>query len=239
VIGRSFSKPLEVVHLAVVVGACAAFAAMVGDMPARVPVHWGLDGRPDRWGSPHEYWIFGGVLIFDLAVTWTSLAALARSRGTRPEGVGARWDHLDRRRRRLATRGLQWLMFSLDLVIAVAWPLLGHAAATGADRRVNVIAAGLVIAVVAVIVGFAVVMVRAMRRVERGFEAIGLPSTSKRPEDWRWGGLVYYAPDDPDVWVEKRYGFGWTLNFARPAAWALLAVLLLPGVVITALVLLT
>lgn len=38
----------------------------------------------------------------------------------------------------------------------------------------------------------------------------------------RWkAGIVYYAPDDPAVLVEKRFGWGWTVNFARPAAWLL------------------
>jgi uncharacterized membrane protein len=40
---------------------------------------------------------------------------------------------------------------------------------------------------------------------------------------WRAGGLVYYNPSDASVLVAKRYGFGWTLNFARPAAWAYVA----------------
>jgi hypothetical protein len=42
------------------------------------------------------------------------------------------------------------------------------------------------------------------------------------PSGWRWSGLVYYAPDDPAVFVPKRVGIGQTLNFARPAAWAVL-----------------
>lgn len=32
-------------------------------------------------------------------------------------------------------------------------------------------------------------------------------------------GLFYFNPDDPAVWVEKRFGIGWTLNFARPVGW--------------------
>jgi uncharacterized membrane protein len=44
---------------------------------------------------------------------------------------------------------------------------------------------------------------------------------------YRWG-LFYYNPQDPRIWVEKRVGVGWTLNFARPAAFWVLVLLLAP-----------
>ncbi len=43
---------------------------------------------------------------------------------------------------------------------------------------------------------------------------------------WKWG-LFYYNPDDPAIWIEKRFGIGWTLNFANPLAVGFLVVLLL------------
>ena len=39
----------------------------------------------------------------------------------------------------------------------------------------------------------------------------------------RHAGIFYFNPDDPAVWVPKRFGIGYTLNFARPAAWIVLA----------------
>jgi len=40
------------------------------------------------------------------------------------------------------------------------------------------------------------------------------------PANWRLFGSCYYAPRDPRVWVRKREPrFGWTTNFAHPAAW--------------------
>jgi uncharacterized membrane protein len=35
-------------------------------------------------------------------------------------------------------------------------------------------------------------------------------------------GLFYFNPDDPSVWVPKRFGVGWTVNMARPATWLFL-----------------
>lgn len=45
------------------------------------------------------------------------------------------------------------------------------------------------------------------------------------PANW-WAGIVYRAPADPRLIVPKRTRLGWTLNFARPAAWAMLAAII-------------
>ena len=43
------------------------------------------------------------------------------------------------------------------------------------------------------------------------------------PDDcWRFGGQVYYNPDDPALMVEKRIGLGFTINFGHKMSWAFL-----------------
>lgn len=48
-----------------------------------------------------------------------------------------------------------------------------------------------------------------------------------RDDDHWVAGVFYYNPDDPALWVGKRFGIGWTLNFAHAASWLILAALLL------------
>lgn len=43
---------------------------------------------------------------------------------------------------------------------------------------------------------------------------------------WK-AGLFYFNPDDPSLLVEKRYGLGWTINFARPLGWLIMIILLM------------
>jgi uncharacterized membrane protein len=43
------------------------------------------------------------------------------------------------------------------------------------------------------------------------------PFTGFRDDDRYWyGGSFYNNPDDPDLFVPKRYGMGWTINFGHP-----------------------
>jgi len=43
---------------------------------------------------------------------------------------------------------------------------------------------------------------------------------------WKWGAF-FVNRDDPALFVRKRYGIGYTLNFGNPWSWAVLAVMLL------------
>ncbi len=38
-------------------------------------------------------------------------------------------------------------------------------------------------------------------------------------------GMFYYNPHDPSIWVPKRFGVGWTINFGRPAGFAIIIAL--------------
>lgn len=42
---------------------------------------------------------------------------------------------------------------------------------------------------------------------------------------WKWG-VFYYNPNDPSIWVEKRIGIGWTLNFAHSRSYFFIALIL-------------
>ena len=59
----------------------------------------------------------------------------------------------------------------------------------------------------------------------------------RRDEDrYRKLGIIYFNPGDPAMFVEKRFGVGWTLNFARPLAFIIIGgiVVILPAVLILA-----
>jgi uncharacterized membrane protein len=42
---------------------------------------------------------------------------------------------------------------------------------------------------------------------------------------WKWG-IIYINADDPAIWLPKRTGLGWTLNFAHKMSFVYLVLLL-------------
>ncbi|HMI05206.1 MAG TPA: DUF5808 domain-containing protein [Pedobacter sp.] len=41
---------------------------------------------------------------------------------------------------------------------------------------------------------------------------------------WTWG-VFYKNPNDPSIWVEKKSGFGWTVNFAHKISYFIVALI--------------
>jgi uncharacterized membrane protein len=58
------------------------------------------------------------------------------------------------------------------------------------------------------------------------------PPVGDRTPDRYWKlGVFYFNPDDSAIVVEKRFGLGYSLNFARPTTWAIMALLLIAPLV--------
>ena len=89
--------------------------------------------------------------------------------------------------------------------------------------------------------GFLVVLVLVLlwhphrsRTKSRRFADSQLTSEVYRDDDRYWyGGFFYNNPDDPALFVEKRYGLGWTLNFGHPQARLVLIVSLVAIIVLS------
>ncbi len=45
---------------------------------------------------------------------------------------------------------------------------------------------------------------------------------------WKIGGLIYFNPHDPAIWVEQRVGLGYTLNIGNSRAWLLIGMMVAP-----------
>ena len=45
-------------------------------------------------------------------------------------------------------------------------------------------------------------------------------NTDDIDDDKHWkAGFIYYNPSDPSLWIDKRMGIGWTLNFGNKFSW--------------------
>lgn len=47
----------------------------------------------------------------------------------------------------------------------------------------------------------------------------------RNQDHWKLG-VFYVNPDDPAIFVKKRFGIGYTVNFAHPKSWIVLGALL-------------
>jgi len=196
-------------------------------LPARLAVHFDAAGHPDRYAptspgsafGPVAAQVLGTALLLGLAAL--VLRSKAQLDAEEPQTAGAR-------HRRFVSSGARALLL-LAACLSVAF-LLTSLTAWGINL------AGPVRALVAVmpLLG-AVVLVAVLVRVGQSGSRLRIraspgggsgrrTSVVNRDDDRYWRlGLFYVNRDDPSLLVPHRFGLGWTLNLARPAAWAIIA----------------
>jgi uncharacterized membrane protein len=180
----------------------AALAAMWPILPERWPIHWGLGGRPNGWASKTPLGVFGPLLMG--VGIWLLIEALLRVvRGKDGEPT-------------LLDEALPFSEIALALTFAMVsiWMPIGLP-----DSPLPMVVASLAVTSTGVIATIA--------RIARSRRA-STDSTS----DEGWSALTYRNPKDERLWVPKRLGLGWTLNFAHPLAWPTLLLLLAPALMI-------
>jgi uncharacterized membrane protein len=217
--------PAQLGPFALLVAVGGYLAAHWDRVPARVPMHWGPAGTPDRWASRGVAGVSAPLLV--AAVTCGLLVGTAfmiQRFARRVDSTGAAAERESRFRRTMlwALLGSEYFVAALQGYVSLI-PLLSRTPAP-TFPLVPVLVASLVFVVVLL-----VVLVRTGQGGTRlrgvGEERGG--AVGDRTPDACWkAGLFYYNPDDPALFVEKRFGIGYTFNFANVWAWVILAAIL-------------
>jgi uncharacterized membrane protein len=219
---------------AVLVVAATAVLGIVRypSLPSRIPVHFGASGHADRFAARTVGTVFLPVFV-QFAVTVFIVVLAWFSFRSRPELDPAHPADSARRHRRYSVRlvaAVILLAAFADLsVLAASWQTWNP------GGRVSPVAV-----YVPMGVGLIAVLAVAIRGGQAGAR---LPTSDDGPQEdtgmvhrdddryWR-GGLLYVNRADPAVFVPKRFGIGWTVNFGNPRGLLLIAGLLAVAVVV-------
>jgi uncharacterized membrane protein len=187
-------------------------------IPLSFPTHWGADGRANGWAPRSVASVYGPLVIATALIAVMALLAQLQRRATRPIHPGAPVHYTELRYRRgvLTVLLAGEYMLALTFSWAAMLPLL-----TGGGTRMPPQSFLLIIIMPALFVIWTVVYLARLR--PRHAPQGGDERSAER--HWR-AGVFYVNPEDPSLMVPKRYGLGYTLNFARPAAWLVMALLL-------------
>jgi uncharacterized membrane protein len=66
---------------------------------------------------------------------------------------------------------------------------------------------------------------------EKSSTASAVAVGDRTPDRYWKLGVFYFNPDDSAIFVEKRFGLGYSLNFARPTTWGIMALFLIAPLV--------
>jgi uncharacterized membrane protein len=224
--GRLIPSWWELVPLTVIALTVILLALRYPTTPAVVPTHFDPTGHADGF-APKSIWSYFNIVGVQLGV-WVILTlfgvGLSRSRVAPSAGAtGASY--------RLIWARLVFVIKTGTLIFLSIADLLPTS-----TQEPGALAGPLAVLPIALLVTIlALTLTLALRYGQSGWRQrrrTGSPMTARgdATPDSAWkGGVFYYNPDDPALFVEKRYGLGWTLNFGHPQAkLVLIGVLVVP-----------
>ena len=192
-------SPWDLAPLACSLAVLVFLHGMLAGLPDPLPTHFDAVGRANGW-TPHGTYLVMALAI--PAVGWLVLLCTGWAfAGTAQDPEGRKASAL------VPLRGCTVVGLQVLMLAPVAVVRMGNA--------------GLALSMASflLLIGLGIgLMVRAMNQVG---------DATPNAECYRWG-LFYVNPKDPAIWVPKRLGLGWTLNFAHGRSWVMLGLLLLP-----------
>lgn len=198
-------------------------------LPDPYPVHWNLQGVADRFAPKTARIVFRLPAVGLAICTAMALSAYSIARHSKRISAGGAAEAQETSFRRMNLR----LLLGAQYYIAI---LLGWVTIAYRISSAMPLAHYVLITVAILPLPLAIYLsVRygqgGTRLAESPTATLGLTGSSAlagdRTSDAHWRlGMIYYNPDDAAIWVEKRFGVGYTVNFARPLAWAILLAML-------------
>ncbi|HEY0323518.1 MAG TPA: DUF1648 domain-containing protein [Pyrinomonadaceae bacterium] len=207
-------------------------------LPEKIPVHWNWRGRPDEWARKS----FGSVFYLSLTLCYLQGLFLLVKHGlltvkmTLPASDKAE-EYLRGKEEFLSTvmKMMDWVRV---LVASMMSALLLNIVFSSVEHLrylsvVVIIADSLsTLLIVATCVYFIIRLVRIDGRLKRTVGRVYV-QRERDAAHWYAGGLFYYNPDDPALFVEKMVGFGYTFNMANRWVYVYLAYILLPPIIMS------
>jgi uncharacterized membrane protein len=197
-----------------------------GQIPEVFPIHWGANGQPNNWATRSFAGVYGPLLIGAVLCALMGFLAYALLRWSRLIRVGGAADEGERRFRLLVVSIIVATEYFLALMFMWTGLLPLSHRQTGPPGLIPMLVFSLAFAVVTTVLVIWVGQggTRLVGSAGAGSRAVAPVGDRTLDQYWKLG-LIYINRKDPALFVEKRFGIGFTLNFGHPDAWIFLALL--------------
>jgi uncharacterized membrane protein len=183
-------------------------------MPSQIPIHWGADGKPNSFKVKNPFSV--NALLFILLTI--QLMFLGMNVATKRSGIKLSATRTDASRiRQLSLRKYSsWFLFMISVLITLLFSFLQLTTIhTGLMNNVVSLLVPLIFTLI-VLISTIVFAVKVGYAGEK-FDLDLVKGITDMDEDQYWkGGMIYFNKNDPSIFVEKRFGVGWTINCANP-----------------------
>ena len=191
-------------------------------LPNLIPSHWNFAGQPDNWVPRNwsEIAMFPALALWVYGLLFVAKLSFLQTKITLPAQKTAEYFALKEKSLRLSLRFMDALRLLVGVVLAII-PLNVVISAIPAYKFLEPFSAiALWTCAGATMITAIFFIARNMQinsQLDELVETGGSFSTSSEV-GWIGGGTIYYNPNDPALFVEKKVGIGNTINFAHKQA---------------------
>ncbi|WP_284036999.1 DUF1648 domain-containing protein [Neobacillus sp. 114] len=200
-------------------------------LPSQIPTHWGPTGQADAFSNKSWMTVLGlPIILIIMQLMFFAINLFTKKSGIKINPGNVTSSKLRQLRLRKYT---SWFLFVVNILLSLLFAIL----------HLNLIYENVINETFMMILplGFMVITLAGtiwlavkVGSVDSDFEGKPIMENTNNveamDEDKYWkGGLFYYNRNDPSVFVEKRFGIGYTLNFANPIGYL---IIILPIVLI-------
>ena len=217
---RPLSLKWNLLYLPVIAVTIAIGVVGYGAMPDQIPMQIGLDGEVTRWADKSPAVVAFPVLVVAFMAGCFMLSQwmiLHSKKGGDPSAPAAStWAYA------MFARAQSIMLLAMGLAISFIGPLM-ELTFVGVFTLEQMVAPVVLIVVVVVVAAMVVSLIYGQNG-SRLIARVGQSDTMPRDDDRFWKlGIFYVNRDDASLFLPERFGIGWTINWGRLAAWALVA----------------
>lgn len=206
-----FLIPVAIAIVNLVVG-----LSLSPNLPTKIPSHWDFQGNLDGymnkttfiWFMPLIQLGMAGVLFFVYKVI-----------GWSKQEISSKNPKESVKRNIIYRRVWSIYILTIGIIINILFTLASFYSFGLIGGSVNTILILFWIFTILVIVGSIIISIK----VGQGGSRLKLSNNEQydeksRDDDefWKLGNTIYYNPEDPTLFIEKRFGVGWTVNAGKP-----------------------
>lgn len=194
-------------------------------IPDHIAVHWGPSGEADSWRSKTYFTAISMPLVMLMmqCMMWGIVDSIKRS--AIKMAVNRKEESLEDqlKSRKYMSWNIMFLSYALTILFTVLQLSNIYPSMTSGNRLLPIF-----ILFLCLVLGSVLIYAWKKRKLRVTYEDNVVAEVMDVDEDRYWkGGLIYVNRQDPSVFVEKRFGIGWTMNFANPRGYIVIGLPLL------------
>ncbi|KQL54299.1 hypothetical protein AN964_12890 [Heyndrickxia shackletonii] len=191
------------------------------NLPDQIPMHWGPDGKPDSFSAKSPLSAISMLaILFVIQIMFLAIMESTKRSGIK---INATNPTASKVRQLTLRKYSSWFMFLISFLITALFSYFQLTTIHPGFFQDAYMMAIPFIFLLLVLIGTIIFAVKVGKADKNNdFPSVSGVSDLEEDEEYWKGGLFYFNKNDPSIFVEKRFGVGWTINFANPIGYLMI-----------------